>query len=90
MVDQLRGRGYLERVASKPCVDDADPPAPELQVLDAATADRLGIGGLWPLRPDDWDEAETTMPDVRSQLLVRLVVETPPYGLGVGLAGGVG
>ena len=56
----------------------------------------LPVGGedavlvLLLARPDDGNDRKPTTSDVRHQLAVRLVVELPPHGLGVGLAGGVG
>lgn len=53
LVDELDGRGYLEQVWPRPCVDGSGPdpdPAAELQK-------RLGIQGLWPLVPDRWDDS---------------------------------
>lgn len=53
LVEDLRDRGYLERVARSGCVDAPAPPADE--VLDAEIKQRLGVSGLWPLHPGDWD-----------------------------------
>jgi hypothetical protein len=54
LVADLLARGYLDRVAPRGCVD-APAPSPVEEVLDAETEQRLGVGGLWPLRPGDWE-----------------------------------
>lgn len=54
LVDEFMDRGYLDKVAGRSCVDD---PAPSpYEVLDTETRDRLGVSGLWPLQPGNWDE----------------------------------
>ena len=52
LVEDLRDRGYFERVAPHGCVEHPAPPADE--VLDAEIEQRLGVAGLWPLHPGDW------------------------------------
>ncbi len=52
----LAGRGYLQRAAPAPCVDDGTSPPPEHEALAVAVEERLGVAGLWPLDPRDWDE----------------------------------
>jgi hypothetical protein len=53
LVSELENRGYLDRVFPRSCVDDhgeiESDPAAEL-------AKRLGITGLWPLAPNEWDD----------------------------------
>lgn len=48
LVEDLRMRGYLDRAAPRGCVDD--PTTDQDVVLDRATADRIGVEGLWPPR----------------------------------------
>lgn len=56
-VEGLVDRGYLDRAAPRDCVDDPRPPqADSLNSLNRETFDRLGLDGLWPLRPGGWDE----------------------------------
>jgi hypothetical protein len=54
LVGELERTGYLDQAFPRPCVDDQDPPDPdpagELEM-------RLGLSGLWPLAPSEWDEA---------------------------------
>jgi len=54
LVGRLLDTGYLDRAAPRSCVDS--PEQPQHEVLDAATEDLLGTAGLWPLRPDKWDD----------------------------------
>ena len=56
LVNEFRKQGYLERVAPKACVDDRDPPPVVEIVLDGLTEERIGVAGLWPLKPSDWDD----------------------------------
>lgn len=51
LIGDLYRRGYFGRTLPPPCVDD-DEPVDESEVL----AERIGVPGLWPLRPDTWDE----------------------------------
>ena len=50
----LQVRGYLDRAAPRDCTDDRQPAADEF--LNRETVDRIGVDGLWPLRPGGWDE----------------------------------
>src|SRR5712691_517995 len=54
LVGELERTGYLDQAFPRPCVDDqyaSEPdPAAELEK-------RLGIAGLWPLAPDEWDDS---------------------------------
>lgn len=50
----LERRGYLGHVFPRPCVDDQDAPEPD---PGAELERRLGIAGLWPLAPDEWDDS---------------------------------
>jgi hypothetical protein len=49
----LESRGYLDRAFPRSCVDDhgeiESDPAAELEK-------RLGVPGLWPFAPDEWDD----------------------------------
>jgi hypothetical protein len=52
LIQELESRGYLDQVFPRPCVDGDEPetdPSAELEK-------RLGIPGLWPLAPDEWDD----------------------------------
>ncbi|MGH3826068.1 MAG: hypothetical protein ACRDQX_02680 [Pseudonocardiaceae bacterium] len=53
LIGDLRARGYLQRTLPEPCIDDDDstPVDPS-----AVIAERLGVPGLWPLHPANWDE----------------------------------
>lgn len=53
VVAELERHGYLEQVFPRPCVDDQDEPEPDPAV---ELEKRLGIAGLWPLMPDQWDD----------------------------------
>jgi hypothetical protein len=54
LVDGLERNGYLEHGFPRPCVDDQDGPEPDPR---AELERRLGIGDLWPLAPDGWDDS---------------------------------
>ena len=54
LIGELHGRGYLDKVAPRPCVDDREAEEPRM-AIDRAIRLRLGVPGLWPLRPD-WDD----------------------------------
>jgi hypothetical protein len=56
-VQDLAARGYLDREAQHPCVDDENPPPPPGALLDHLLEGALGIPDLWPLHPNRWDEA---------------------------------
>ncbi len=56
LVEDLAARGYLQRAAAAPCVDDETHPPPEHEALAVAVEERLGVAGLWPLDPRDWDD----------------------------------
>jgi len=49
LVDDLQDRGYLDRAASRSCVDDPAPGADE--VLDAEVEQRLALAALWHVQP---------------------------------------
>ena len=51
LIRDMHGHGYFGRALPPPCVDDHGP-VDEAGVLE----ERLGRPGLWPLRPDGWDE----------------------------------
>lgn len=54
LVGELERGGYLDQAFPRGCVDDQDPPdADPAEELEK----RLGIPGLWPLVPGEWDEA---------------------------------
>lgn len=55
-IGRFASGGYLEHVAPSPCVDDDDPPPDPDDVVDQELERRLGIPGLWPLRPGEWDD----------------------------------
>jgi len=48
-VEDLRSRGYLQRAAPRPCLQDPNPPPPESEALEAVIEQRLGVARLWPL-----------------------------------------
>lgn len=54
LVEEFQDDGYLDNVFLRPCVDDSfipeRNPAAELEK-------RLGVAGLWPLRPGAWDDS---------------------------------
>lgn len=55
LIATLQADGYLERAFPSVCVDDqtgvdSDP--------EALLAERLGVEGLWPLRPSLWDDED--------------------------------
>jgi hypothetical protein len=54
LVERLKDRGYLERVAPRTCADRRAR-ASDIEVLNAETAKRLGVAGLWPLDGGSWD-----------------------------------
>lgn len=54
LVDDLERQGYLDQVFPRPCVDDQEMREPDHA---AELEKRLGIGGLWPLTPDKWDDS---------------------------------
>lgn len=54
LIGELHGRGYLDKVTPHPCVDDREAEDPRV-AIDRAVRLRLGVPGLWPLRPD-WDD----------------------------------
>jgi hypothetical protein len=54
LVGELERTGYLDQTFPRPCVDDRDPPDPDPA---AELQTRLGLPGLWPLAPEEWDEA---------------------------------
>lgn len=54
VIGELEGRGYLDQAFPRQCVDDVGPgveadPSAEL-------GKRLGIPGLWPLAPAEWND----------------------------------
>lgn len=51
LIGQLRRIGHFGSEIPEECVDDQDPPDPEVLL-----AERLGVAGLWPLQPATWDE----------------------------------
>ena len=53
LIEELEGRGYLDQVFPRPCVDDHGGPDVD---PSAELEKRLGIPGLWPLAPQDWDD----------------------------------
>jgi hypothetical protein len=54
VVDEFYDNGYLAEAFGKECVDDDHHSLPE---DPAEIIERLcGIAGLWPLRPDTWDD----------------------------------
>lgn len=54
LIQEFEARGYLDQAFPRPCVDDQDwlEPDPSVELQK-----RLGIPGLWPLAPDDWDDS---------------------------------
>ncbi|MEU8251614.1 hypothetical protein [Nonomuraea sp. NPDC048916] len=54
IVDEFYDNGYLAEAFGKECVDDDRYSLPEdpAGIIER----RCGIAGLWPLRPDTWDE----------------------------------
>jgi hypothetical protein len=54
LVREFERQGYLDQVFPRPCVDDRDGPEPD---PGAELEKRLGIAGLWPLMPDEWDDS---------------------------------
>jgi hypothetical protein len=54
LVGDFERQGYLDQVFPRPCVDDRDGPEPD---PGAELEKRLGIAGLWPLKPDEWDDS---------------------------------
>ncbi|WP_280470688.1 hypothetical protein [Nocardia farcinica] len=56
-IEDFQARGYLDKVAPNPCVDDDYPSAYPSQTLDNLIADHLGIRGLWPPQATSWEKA---------------------------------
>lgn len=52
LISVLLADGYFDRALPKVCVDDHDGVAIDPNMV---IAERLGVSGLWPLRPDQWD-----------------------------------
>jgi hypothetical protein len=52
LIAELERDGYLAQVFPRPCVD-GDEPQPDISL---ELERRLGIAGLWPLRPESWDD----------------------------------
>jgi hypothetical protein len=52
LIQELESRGYLDQVFPRRCVDGDEPEADPAAELEK----RLGIPGLWPLAPDEWDD----------------------------------
>jgi hypothetical protein len=52
LIRELERDGYLAQAFPTPCVDADEP---EIDV-SLELAKRLGIAGLWPLKPDTWDD----------------------------------
>lgn len=56
LIIEFAGRGYLDKVAPKQCVDDdGDRPDAET-LLSREVAARLGTANAWPAGPDTWDD----------------------------------
>ena len=53
LIAEFEGDGYLASAFPKDCVDDRRPVRVD---PDAELTARLGRSGLWPLRPDTWDQ----------------------------------
>jgi len=53
LITELKRIGYFDQTFPTPCVDDREP-----AVVDpnSELAARLGVPGLWPLRPGTWDD----------------------------------
>jgi len=72
LVEDLRGRGYLQRAAPRPCLHDPAPPPPESKAIEAVIEQRLGVARLWPLEPHAWDEDTfCTLVEVVHDLVAR-------------------
>lgn len=56
-IEDFQARGYLEKAAPDPCVDDDYPSESPDKVLDNLIADQLGSRGLWSPRPPAWEKA---------------------------------
>lgn len=54
LVGDFEHHGYLDRVFPRPCVDDRDALEPD---PGAELERRLGIAGLWPLAPGEWNDS---------------------------------
>ena len=54
LVGELERTGYLDQAFPRPCVDDQYASEPDRA---AELEKRLGIAGLWPLTPDEWDDS---------------------------------
>jgi hypothetical protein len=52
LIGDLERHGYLEEIFGKDCPDDHDELPDPSEELDK----RLGLSGLWPPRPQEWDE----------------------------------
>jgi hypothetical protein len=52
LIDEFADNGYLAEVFGQYCVDDHDDLPDASEVIER----RLGIGGLWPLASQTWDE----------------------------------
>jgi hypothetical protein len=61
LITTLQADGYLEQAFPAVCVDDPNGVNPD---PDGLLADRLGIEGLWPLRPDMWDDDDDVFFDL--------------------------
>jgi hypothetical protein len=53
LIEELERQGYLDQVFPLPCVDDHGGPDVD---RSAELEKRLGIPGLWPLAPEEWDD----------------------------------
>jgi hypothetical protein len=54
LIDDLLNRGYLDKAAPGPCVDDQGAPE-QGRLLNHALERRLTVDGVWPLHPQEWD-----------------------------------
>lgn len=54
LVQELEVIGYLDQVFPRPCVDDRDITEAD---RSAELENMLGIAGLWPLAPENWDDS---------------------------------
>jgi hypothetical protein len=54
LVGELQRKGYLARVAPRPCTRAVDTEPPPDYWLNQETWRRLGLQDVWPLRPGDW------------------------------------
>ena len=84
LVGELERTGYLDQTFPRPCVDDQDPPDPDPA---AELETRLGLPGLWPLAPEEWDDATFYgLIEVYHDLVARPRVRAPPQLCGVRMA----